>query len=138
MLREWIEKILNVDFATPLTTQIWECTPLVVLNEAGGIEFAQSCTVDYSPTGKNNPFGYARVVRDETDGSLPMLEVNRIFRKERLITRFNWIAFPVPARLVLYGSDIGQEFLWFINGPALQVLDRQFIGPKFWGGRFIG
>ena len=138
MLRKWIGQLLNVEFASPLDTQVWECTPLVVLNEAGDIEFSQGCTVEYTPTGKKSPFAYAKVTGGPNDDQLPVLEVRFIDRKEAVITRISWLAFPVPMGTILYGTDIGEEYRWFINGPAIQVLEGQYLGPRLRGGRMIG
>ncbi len=130
MLRQWIGSLLHVDFASPLDPRVWECSPLVILNEAGDIEFAEACTVEFSPTGRTKPYGFARILTGSPECESRVLNVELIRRREIDTLRYAWVNLSIPNGLILNGTEMGQEFTWYINGPALEVLDGQIVRPE--------
>ena len=126
MLRKWIGRLLGVEFATPLTTQVWECTPLVILNEAGDVEFSQICTVEFKPTGKASPIGFAEVVGNIGDSPAPKLTITKLVLRGQRVGRSRYDS-ESSSGMILRGSYMEANMRWYVDGPAIEILDGRYL-----------
>ena len=116
MLRDFLQALGIV--ATPRdSVQVWDCDPLVVVDDDGSLAFSGRCDVEFSPGPENGVSGRAEAQRSR-EGWTPTLNVVSRIDDPVIDMRMGQ-----RGGFTLRGADDeGYGFRWYVNRAAVRYL----------------